>query len=103
MVVQTNDRGELELHGLAAGSYTFMLTPNNGPGGKSISEKGVALVAGQPIGGIVVKGGKNPGGNMMVIQTNDKGEFSFQASEAGDYKFIVTAPAGKSISEKGLK
>lgn len=82
---------------------------------KSISEKGVSSTKGRPknrvaspgspIGGIVVKGGKNPGGNMMVVTTNDNGEFELNGLEAGDYKFIVTAPeqpAGKSISEKGV-
>jgi hypothetical protein len=82
---------------------------------KSISEQGVSSTKGRPknmdyspgspIGGIVVKGGKNPGGNMMVITTNDNGEFELKGLEAGDYKFVITAPedpAGKSISEKGV-
>jgi len=84
--------------------------------GKSISEKGVSSTKGRPnnmvfspgspIGGIVVKGGKNPGGSMMVITTNGNGEFELNGIEAGDYIFTVTAPeqsTGKSISEKGVK
>lgn len=89
------------------------------PNGKSISEKGlkrqelavnpngtatdgsgepVALVAGQPIGGIIVKGGKNPGGNLLVL---DNGK---SISEKGlKRQELVTDPNGKSISEKGLK
>lgn len=47
------------------------------PAGKSINEKGVSatkpkknesqkLTAGNPIGGIIVKGGKNPGGSLLI-------------------------------------
>lgn len=82
---------------------------------KSISSKGVSSTKdksdnmvyspGNPIGGVIVKGGKNPGGNMIIITTNDNGEFALKGLEAGDYKFVITAPeqpAGKSISEKGV-
>jgi len=69
------------------------------PQGKSINEKGVkrsetAVLAkpGSPIGGIVVKGGKNPGGNLITTTTNGKGEFEFTATEAGNYKFSFTTP-----------
>lgn len=115
IVAITNDKGELELNGLEAGNYVFTMTPPDQPQGKSISEKGVAtkgrvadsqaLVAGQPIGGIVVKGGKNPGGNMMITTTNNQGQFSLDLKEAGNYLFIVAAPGpiAKSITEKGMK
>lgn len=116
MVTTTNEKGELELNDLEAGNYTFTITPQNEPQGRSISEKGVsgpkskpakvqALVAGNPIGGIIVKGGKNPGGSFIITATNDKGEFSFQASEAGNYLFKVSTPesGAKSINEKGVK
>nr|WP_121271828.1 hypothetical protein [Pedobacter schmidteae] len=116
MVITTNDKGELVLNDLEAGNYTFTITPQDEPQGRSISEKGVsstksrpvkaqALVAGNPIGGIIVKGGKNPGGNFIVTATNDKGEFSFQVSETGNYLFKVTTPepGTKSINEKGVK
>jgi hypothetical protein len=36
-------------------------------GGKN---EGSQMVAGQPIGGIIVKGGKNPGGNMLIAAGN---------------------------------
>ncbi len=48
---------------------------------------------GQPIGGIVVKGGKNPGGNLITTTTNEKGEFGFVAAEAGNYQFSLLMPA----------
>ncbi|RZK57808.1 MAG: hypothetical protein EOO91_09440 [Pedobacter sp.] len=47
---------------------------------------------GTPIGGIIVKGGKNPGGQMMTTTTNDKGEIVLNILEAGNYKFTITAP-----------
>lgn len=116
MVITTNDKGEFELNGLGAGDYKFTITAPEEPAGKSISTKGVtstkdksknmAYSPGSPIGGIVVKGGKNPGGNMMVITTNSNGEFELNGLEAGDYKFTITVPeepAGRSISEKGVK
>ncbi len=112
LVVTSNDNGRIELKGLEAGDYAFMLTSPDAPAGKSINEKGVKRSAsemarpGSPIGGIVVKGGKNPGGNLMTVISNEKGSFEFTGLEAGDYVFTLTspdAPLGKSISEKGLK
>jgi hypothetical protein len=102
MVITTNDNGEFELDGLAAGDYKFTITAPEEPAGKSISSKGVSstkdksqgivLSPGNPIGGIIVKGGKNPGGSTMTIITNDNGEFELNGIEAGDYKFMVIAP-----------
>lgn len=90
--------------------------------GKSISEKGlkrneaaarqtpgtsfgerVALVAGQPIGGIVVKGGKNPGGNTVNTITNDNGEMIFTAEEAGVYTFHIKAPENEGANERRVE
>ena len=51
----------------------------------------ITFVAGQPIGGIVVKGGKNPGGN-LTLTTNDQGEIAFHHLSHGNYKFTVTTP-----------
>lgn len=82
------------------------------PNGKSISTKGVKSInaaalalPGNPIGGIIVKGGKNPGGNAINLTTNENGEVIFTATEAGEYKLQFTAPetSGRSISEKGVK
>jgi hypothetical protein len=57
------------------------------PGGAILS--GAMMRPGQPIGGIVVKGGKNPGGSLRTVQTNDNGEFEFDKLEAGNYLFMV--------------
>ena len=78
---------------------------------KSISSKGVKrtesamAIAGNPIGGVIVKGGKNPGGgNAINAVTNENGEVTFTISEAGDYTLQITNPeiSERSISEKGV-
>jgi hypothetical protein len=50
---------------------------------------GAMMRPGQPIGGIVVKGGRNPGGNLRAVQTNENGEFEFNKLDAGNYVFLV--------------
>ncbi len=47
---------------------------------------------GNPIGGIIVKGGKNPGGNLLVVTSTDNGEFELNGLEVGNYQFTLTAP-----------
>ena len=56
------------------------------PGGAVIS---AAMRPGGPIGGIIVKGGKNPGGNMRTTSTNQFGEFEFTDWEEGNYTIIA--------------
>lgn len=58
------------------------------PGGAVIS---AALNArpGNPIGGLTIKGGKNPGGQMLTKVTNAQGEFEFLNMEAGNYRFEI--------------
>lgn len=47
----------------------------------------VAKKPGQPIGGIIVKGGKNPGGQMLVQTTTDaNGKFTMAFTEGGEYQ-----------------
>ncbi len=100
---ESNDNGEVIMNGLEAGTYLFNLVTPEQPAGKSISEKGVKrsemAKPGSPIGGIVVKGGKNPGGN-MIIQTvsNENGQVEINIPEAGDYIFKLETPK---IKDKG--
>lgn len=56
------------------------------PGGSVLSN---ALRPGNPIPGIIVKGGKNPGGNLRTTFTNEYGEFEFTGLEAGSYSFTT--------------
>ncbi|MCJ0743459.1 hypothetical protein [Pedobacter montanisoli] len=61
---------------------------------------------GQTIKGVIVKGGKNPGGNMMTISSDGNGEFELDGLEKGFYKFTLEVPdnlQGKSIDQKGVK
>jgi hypothetical protein len=52
------------------------------PGGAVIS---AFARPGNPIGGIIVKGGRNPGGSLRTTQTNEQGEFEFTGMEKGNY------------------
>ncbi|MDX2045733.1 MAG: hypothetical protein SFU87_03055 [Chitinophagaceae bacterium] len=56
------------------------------PGGAVLSS---ALKPGNPIKGIVVKGGKNTGGNFRSVHTDENGEFEFSNVEAGNYRFAI--------------
>ncbi|PZR23839.1 MAG: hypothetical protein DI535_23120 [Citrobacter freundii] len=104
--------------GVKRSDASAITTPDQSQG-KSISEKGVKRVdasalakPGNPIGGIIVKGGKNPGGGMTNLMVDDKGTIKFDVLEAGNYKFIIQTPEdpaqqkGKKVVEKatsGLK
>ena len=44
---------------------------------------------GTPIGGIIVKGGKNPGGNFITTATGDNGWFEWPGLKAGDYTLTI--------------
>jgi hypothetical protein len=56
------------------------------PGGAVIS---AFARPGNPIGGIIVKGGKNPGGSFRTTQTNEHGEFEFTDMEKGSYSILA--------------
>jgi hypothetical protein len=59
---------------------------------------GTLAAPGQPIGGIVVKGGKNPGGQMLVLgTTNTKGEFNIKFADDGEYQLDFGDGAGKGL------
>lgn len=112
MILVSNNDGEITLDNLEAGSYTFQISVPAQPQEKSISSKGVKRNAkamakpGNPIGGIIVKGGKNPGGNYIILPTDGNGKVDFEVLEQGNYKLIVEEAmpqTNKSISEKGVK
>lgn len=66
-------------------------------GNSGASSSGEAVISaslarpGNPIGGIIVKGGKNPGGQMRVVQTNEQGVFEFTNMEKGNYSITTEA------------
>lgn len=85
----TNQNGEIEFNNASAGNYKFiLLVPSTNPKSR---------VAGSPIGGIVVKGGKNPGGNLITLITNENGEIELNNLPVGIYKFTAM---GASATEK---
>jgi hypothetical protein len=57
---------------------------------------------GGSIGGIIVKGGKNPGGQMMVLGTTDaNGKFDIKLAEGGDYRLEFVARNKAAPAERG--
>lgn len=63
---------------------------------------GAAISApGTPIGGIIVKGGKNPGGQMRAMATTDAaGKFRIRFVEGGDYMLEFDVGASKDFGER---
>ena len=62
----------------------------------------IAAVAapGNPIGGIIVKGGKNPGGQMLVLATTDsKGRFDIAFPDEGEYRIEFGVGANTTLRE----
>lgn len=56
---------------------------------------------GNPIGGIIVKGGKNPGGQMLVLATTDAaGNFTIEFAEGGKYKLEFQGTSRKQFGER---
>jgi len=56
---------------------------------------------GNPIGGIIVKGGKNPGGSFLTLQTDEKDMLELRDLKLRTYTFKVTTKVIKATS--GLK
>ena len=93
------DRGKLVTNPQTGGTTTesnssqaigqaqdFNTTRNNKERGQLVTKPGT------PIGGIIVKGGKNPGGQMKNFVVDDQGNIRFEVLEAGNYKFIIQTP-----------
>ncbi|WP_316847715.1 carboxypeptidase-like regulatory domain-containing protein [Pedobacter psychrodurus] len=77
----TNQNGEIEFNNESTGNYKLIITvPSTNPNSR---------VAGSPIGGIVVKGGKNPGGSLITVISNENGEIELNNLAAGTYKFTA--------------
>jgi hypothetical protein len=66
------------------------------PGGAVISS--AMLQPGNPIGGLNIKGGKNPGGNQRTVNTNEFGEFEFTGWQDGNY--TITAEMNYIVADE---
>ncbi len=87
MNIISNSNGEITFTNGEAADFKFTIeTP------ETRADNGNAARPGAPIGGVVVKGGKNPGGQMFTTTTNGNGDIEFKNLPAGNYKFTLTAP-----------
>lgn len=79
------------------GVFSGVIEQASGFGQRNSNSTFVSLFPGQPIGGIVVKGGRNPGGQMFVQTiTNAAGEYTLAgiplSSGTDDYFIMVDIP-----------
>ncbi|MFD2583017.1 hypothetical protein ACFSR6_10995 [Pedobacter vanadiisoli] len=89
LTLTTNEKGEIEFNNTATGNYKFVVSvPSTNPNSR---------VAGSPIGGIVVKGGKKPKDSSITLITTENGQIELQNIPAGKYKFTAL---GASEDEK---
>jgi len=81
--VVTNEKGQANITIKEAGNYTIALTQTQGK------------TAGEPLIGIVIKGGCNVCPKKMTVTTNEKGEAALNDLEKGDYTFTVEQPVAE--------
>lgn len=88
MKLTTNSNGEFSFTNPKTADFQFMIeTP------ETSTANGNNARPGGPIGGIIVKGGKNPGGQMRTLTSDANGVVTLKDLPAGNYKFRITAPA----------
>ena len=87
MKIISDNNGEFTFTNVEAADFKFTIeTP------ETTADNGNTGRPGEPIGGIIVKGGRNPGGQMFTTTTNGNGDIEFKNLPAGNYKFTLTAP-----------
>ena len=65
------------------------------------ASRAVLAAPGTPIGGIIVKGGKNPGGQMRTLATTDAGgAFTIRFAEGGDYRIQFDGSSRKDLGAR---
>ena len=87
-VVVTNKNGQANITIKEAGNYTIALTQTQGK------------TAGEPLPGLIIKGGCNVCPKKMTVTTNEKGEAALNDLEKGDYTFQVLSPNVKTKTDK---
>jgi hypothetical protein len=105
----SDPEGKISFDVQEAGNYLLQLSMPEQPAGKSISSKGVKrnenamAKPGNPIGGIIVKGGKNPGGNLISVVSNSDGEVTLSDLAPGNYQFILQSPEAPADPKNDMK
>jgi len=103
----TNEAGEFTFTVRVAGDYSLSIEANplyqgSGHSAENPLHTSLRAAPGNPIGGIIVKGGKNPGGSFLTVQADEKGNVELMGLEPGSYVFRVesVAPVMRSSTAK---
>ncbi|MBE9598008.1 hypothetical protein [Pedobacter sp. MC2016-24] len=107
--VVTNAAGQFSFTVNEGGNYILNFQTGENPlfdntgqaGANPIQSSALRATPGTPIGGIIVKGGKNPGGSFITLHTDEKGMLELPDLTPGTYTFKVTPKVVKATS--GLK
>lgn len=90
----TNEDGEFNFTVRVAGDYSLSIEGNplyqeSGHSAENPLHTSLRAAPGNPIGGIIVKGGKNPGGSFFSVQADENGNVELMGLEPGNYAFRV--------------
>jgi hypothetical protein len=107
--VVTASSGEFSFTIMEGGNYTLNFQSGENPlfegsgqaGTNPMHNSGLRAAPGNPIGGIIVKGGKNPGGSFLTLETNENGLLELRDLTPGTYTFKVVPKVIKATG--GLK
>lgn len=102
MFVVTNEAGEFTFMVRVAGDYSLSIEGNplyqgSGHSAENPMHTSLRAAPGNPIGGIIVKGGKNPGGSFFSIQADENGKVELMDLQPGSYTFqvVLVQPVNK--------
>ena len=90
----TNKDGEFTFTVRVAGDYSLSIEGNplyqgSGHSAENPLHTSLRAAPGNPIGGIIVKGGKNPGGSFFSVQADENGNVELMNLQPGSYTFQV--------------
>ena len=98
MKMVSNSQGEFTFQNATTADFKFTIEMP-----ESTANNANAARPGEPIGGIIVKGGRNPGGQMFTTTANGNGQVEFKNLPAGNYKFMISAPTDTKAYENFRK
>ena len=90
----TNEAGGFTFTVRVAGDYALSMEGNplyqgSGHSAENPLHSALRAAPGNPIGGIIVKGGKNPGGSFFSVAADENGNFELMDLQPGSYAFTV--------------